>query len=100
MLSNDVSPWKAEHYIAVNREIPGRQTVRLSGIYLAKVFEGPFKDMGTWHKQLIEYVQSRGVKLVKIYFSYGTCPRCAKIYGKNYVVGFAQVEKEVGNDSP
>ncbi|TSC93668.1 MAG: hypothetical protein CEN91_156 [Candidatus Berkelbacteria bacterium Licking1014_85] len=24
-------------------------------------------------------------------FSYTTCPKCAKVYGKNYVVLFAQV---------
>jgi hypothetical protein len=29
--------------------------------------------------------------LKKLYFSYTTCPACAKAYGKNYVVLFAQV---------
>lgn len=98
MLSDDVSSWKAEHYISVDKEIPGTEMARLSGVYLAKVFEGPFKNAGIWYKQLVEYVKSRGAKLIKIYFSYTTCPRCAKIYGKNYVVGFAQIEKEVSYD--
>jgi hypothetical protein len=93
MLSYDVSPWKCEHYISAAKETPGAEMVRLSGTYLAKVFEGPFKDAGKWYKQLIEYVKSRGAKLVKVYFSYTTCPSCAKVYGKNYVVGFAQIER-------
>lgn len=93
MLSDDVSPWKCHHYISIDKEVPGAEMVRLSGTYLAKVFEGPFKNAGAWYKQLVEYVGSRGAKLVKVYFSYTTCPRCAKIYGKNYVVGFAQVRQ-------
>lgn len=92
MLSDDVSPWKCVHYISIRKEVPGAQMARLSGTYLAKVFEGPFKDARLWHAKLIHYVKSRGAKLIKIYFSYTTCPRCAKVYGKNYVVGFAQVE--------
>lgn len=95
MLSDEVSPWKCDHYVSVDKKVPGAEMVRLSGIYLAKVFEGSFKNMGLWHEQLIEYVRSRGAKLVKIYFSYTTCPRCARVYGKNYVVGFAQIEKPV-----
>ncbi len=93
MLSQDVSPWKCEHYISVDKIVPGTEVARLSGTYLAKVFEGPFKNMGTWYKQLVEFVELRGAKPLKVYFSYATCPRCAKTYGKNYVVGFAQIEK-------
>ena len=95
MLSYETSPWTCEHYLSVDKEVPGADMVHLSGTYLAKVFEGPFKNMGIWHKQLVEHVQSRGAKLKKIYFSYTTCPRCAAFYGKNYVVGFAHIENLV-----
>jgi hypothetical protein len=37
------------------------------------------------------YVASRQKKLEKLYFFYTTCPKCAKHYGKNYVVLLAQV---------
>jgi hypothetical protein len=37
------------------------------------------------------FVAARGRKLEKLYFSYTTCPACAKAYGKNYVVLFAKV---------
>lgn len=92
MLSDEVSPWKAEHYIATTKDVPGGEMVRLSGTYIAKVFEGPFKNMKSWYSELIEYVKNQGKSPVKTYFIYTMCPKCAKKYGKNYVVGFEQVE--------
>jgi hypothetical protein len=37
------------------------------------------------------YVEAQGKELKKMYFYYTTCPKCAKEYGKNYVVILAQV---------
>jgi hypothetical protein len=37
------------------------------------------------------YVKAKGKALQKLYFFYTTCPKCAKKYGKNYVVLLAQV---------
>jgi hypothetical protein len=37
------------------------------------------------------HVAKKGRHLQKLYFFYTTCPKCAKVYGKNYVVGVAQV---------
>jgi hypothetical protein len=66
--------------------------VRLSGTYLTKVFEGPYKEMRNWYQELIDYAKSQGKTPVKTYFNYTMCPNCAKVYGHNYVVGFEQVE--------
>jgi len=93
MLSDEVSPWKAEHYLSVEKDVPDTEIVNLSGTYMAKVFEGPFKEMKNWYQQLIDYVKSRGAKPVHTYFAYTTCPKCAKAYGHNYVIGFEQIEK-------
>lgn len=92
ILSKEVSPWHAEHYFAVTKDVPDLETVRLSGTFMTKVFEGPYKDAGTWYRQLIAYVKSAGKKTLETYFFYTECPKCAKTYGKNYVVGFAKVE--------
>lgn len=92
MLSDEVSSWKAEHYLAVTKDVPGAEMVRLSGTYLAKVFEGPYKNMRHWHAELIAYVKSKGKVPVKTYFNYTMCPKCAKAYGHNYVVGFEQIK--------
>jgi hypothetical protein len=63
----------------------------LSGTFESKVFEGPYKNIRSWINQMQEYVASRGKVSKKLYFYYTTCPRCAKVYGKNYVVLLAQV---------
>ena len=92
MLSDEVSPWYSYHYIAVSDEVPGLKTQEISGKFLAKVFEGPFKDAEKWYEELIDYTFASGYEPIKTLFYYTTCPKCAKKYGKNYVVGFEQVE--------
>ena len=91
MLTHDLSPWRAENYFAVTKDVPGADMVKLSGNFLAKVFEGPYKDAGKWAKELTQFVESQGKKIRKCFFFYTTCPKCMKHYGKNYVVGLAQV---------
>ena len=34
--------------------------------------------------------RDRGATGEEVYFFYTTCPRCAKAYGRNYVVGVAR----------
>lgn len=92
ILSREVSPWHADHYFAVTKDVPGLEMTRLSGTFLTKVFEGRYQDAYKWHRQLVEYVQSKAKAPLAIYLFYTACPKCASIYGKNYVVGFAQVE--------
>lgn len=91
ILSREISPWKAEHLYAVSHTVDGADNVALSGTYLTKVFEGPFKNAGQWHKQLIEFVGEHHKAATNTYFFYTTCPNCAKHYGKNYVIGLAQI---------
>jgi len=91
MLSYDPSPWKGEHYLSVTKNVPDASNVKISGTFLTKVFEGPFKEAPNWMKEMEAYVKDKGKKTKKMYFFYTTCPKCAKHYGKNYVVAFAQV---------
>jgi hypothetical protein len=91
VLSDENSLWGADVYIDVSKEVPGAQMASLSGTFLSKVFEGPYKDAYRWMKEMVEYVKSQGKELKKIFCYYTTCPKCAKKYGKNYVVLLAQV---------
>lgn len=91
MLSSDPSPWRGEHFFAVAKDVPGAEMVKLSGHYLTNVFEGPYRDAGKWAREMARYTESQGKQMRKLYFFYTTCPKCAKHYGKNYVVGFAEV---------
>ena len=91
ILSYDPSPFKGDHYFTVTKEVDGMENVRLSGTYLTKVFEGPYKESSTWVKAMHDYIKSQGKELKKLYFYYTTCPKCVKFYGKNYVVAFAEI---------
>lgn len=92
MLTDEKSLWGADIYIDVSKEVPGAQMATLSGTFLTKVFEGPYQNVGQWAREMKEYVGNKGKNLKKLYFSYTTCPKCAKVYGKNYVVLFAQID--------
>lgn len=91
ILSRDLSPWKAKHLYAVSKSVPGADNVTLTGEYLTKVFEGPFQNAKKWYESLLSFTKSKGKTAQKTYFFYTTCPKCAKHYGKNYTIGFAQV---------
>ena len=90
LLSDENSLWGADVYIVVSKEVPGARMERISGTFLSKVFEGPYKDMGKWISEMKTYVSSKGKEIKKMYFFYTTCPKCAKAYGKNYVVILAK----------
>lgn len=91
-LTDEVSPWGSDVYLAVDRAIDGAQIEKLSGKFLTKVFEGPYRNAGKWVRDMEEHVARQGQTTKKLYFYYATCPRCAKHYGKNHVVLFAQVQ--------
>lgn len=92
MLTDEKSLWGADIYIDVSKDVPNAQMATLSGTFLTKVFEGPYQNAGKWAQEMKEYVENKGKKIKKLYFSYTTCPKCAKVYGKNYVVLFAQTD--------
>ena len=91
VLSDENSLWGADVYIEVTRDVPNTNMATISGTFLSKVFEGPYRNMRNWIKEMKGYVQEQGKSLQKMYFFYTTCPKCAKKYGKNYVVILAQV---------
>jgi len=91
MLCDEKSLWHTDVYIAVTKEVPGAKMRTLSGTFLAKVFEGPFKNAGKWHKEMDYYVRAKGSTAKRVYTYYTTCPACAKAYGKNYTVLLAEV---------
>ena len=91
VLSDEKSMWGSDLYIAVEKDFPGSNAVKISGTFLTKVFEGQYKDMGKWTSDMNSFVTSKGKTAKKMYFFYTTCPKCAKVYGKNYVVILAEI---------
>jgi hypothetical protein len=91
-LSEHTSKWNMDLYLAVDKEIPEAENVVLSGKYFSKVYEGDFKDTGKWCKDFESYVKAKGLNIKKWFMWYTTCPKCAKKYGKNYVVIIGEIK--------
>lgn len=91
VLSRDVSAWEAEHFFAVSRDVPGEDMVTISGDFITRVFEGPYRKAAGWVHDMEIAAKAQGKKAKTVYMFYTTCPSCAKAYGENYVVGVAQL---------
>ncbi len=91
VLTCDPSPWKSEFFMAVTKEVPGADNVKMSGTFVSKVFDGPFNHVPKWIKEMDEYLSQQNKKAKKYFFYFTSCPKCAKKYGHNYVVTFALV---------
>lgn len=91
-LSDHTSSWNMDVYLAVDKEIPNANNVTIGGKFFSKVYEGPFQNTGKWCKNFEEEVVKKEMKIKKWYMWYTTCPKCAKKYGKNYVVILGEVE--------
>lgn len=91
ILTDENSLWGADVYIEVTLDIPGMSMTTISGSFLSKVFEGPYRNIRKWMTEMESYVRGREKSIKKLYFFYTTCPKCAKKYGKNYVAILAQV---------
>jgi hypothetical protein len=91
-LSDHTSKWNMDLYLAVDKEVPEAQNVTLSGKYYSKVYEGDFKETGKWCNNFESIIKSKGMNVKKWYMWYTTCPKCAKKWGKNYVVIIGKAE--------
>jgi hypothetical protein len=89
-LSDQTSMWNMDIYIEVDKKVEGLENVTLSGKFMTKVYEGEFKDMGKWME---DFKKRIGDKMEKMYMWYTTCPKCAKKWGKNYVVAVGKVKE-------
>lgn len=92
ILTDENSLWCAEVYFEASRDVLGARMATLSGTFMPRVFEGPYRNMGAWVENMKSYVAAGGNQIRKLYFYYTTCPKCAKKYGKNYVVILAEVD--------
>lgn len=92
MLTYDPSPWVSEVYMNVTKRIPKANIVKLSGTFIAKVFDGPFNSPPKWVKEFDTYLSKKKLKALKYYFYFTMCPECIKKTGHNYCIVFAQIK--------
>ncbi len=93
MLFNDPSPFKSEVYLSVTGDVPEARNTSLSGTFATKVFDGEYKEIPKFIKQMDDYLESKDqkAKAKDYYVHYAYCPECAKAAGHNYMVLFAKV---------
>ena len=91
VLSYDPSSWTGEHYFAVSKNVPDQEMVRMTGNYVTRVVEGPYNKVFEWKREMAVLAASKGKHIRKTYFFYTSCPKCAKFYGKNYVVAISEI---------
>ncbi len=90
-LSDEASLWSTNVYLDITRDVPDVRTTSISGTFLSRVFEGPYRNIGAWAREMKAHVGSKGKEIRKLCFYYTTCPKCAKKYNKNYVVLLARI---------
>lgn len=91
VLSRDLSAWGAEHLFSISKPVPEEDAVTLTGDFITKVFEGGYRDVKDWYETMKNLVRRKGGTPSEVYFFYTTCPKCAKAYGMNYIVGVARI---------
>lgn len=86
----DPSPWKSEAYMTITKEVPGLAKAELSGDFFSRVFDGPYRAIPKFFKEIKADVAQHQKQLGKVYFHYAYCPKCSKKYGHNYIVALAE----------
>ena len=64
---------------------------RLSGDFITRVFEGGYRRAKDFDHDMRVAATAAGKTAKDVFFFYTTCPKCAKVYGENYIVGVASV---------
>ena len=90
-LAETASKWKMKLLLATDRKIAGAENVIIDGKFISKVYEGSFNETGKWMQDFDNFLKEKKAVAKKTYTWYTTCPKCAKKYGKNYVVLIAEI---------
>jgi len=94
VLFRDLSAFKSEIYISVTGNVPDANNTDISGTFIARVYDGGYKDIPKFIKDMNNYLTKIGKKIQRYdeyYIHYAYCPKCAKKYGNNYMILFARV---------
>jgi hypothetical protein len=91
ILFRDPSAFKSEIYCSVTGIVINANNVHISGSFISKVFDGGYNDIPKIMKQMDEYLATKDKKAKDYYIHYAYCPKCAKKFGNNYMILFAQV---------
>lgn len=91
LLFTDPSPFKSDLLLSVTGKVINAQNTSLTGVFISKVFDGAYNSIPKFIKQMNTYLDEQDKKSKKYYVHYAYCPKCAKKYGNNYMVLFADI---------
>jgi hypothetical protein len=91
MLFSNLNTFKSELYLSVTGDIPNSKNTTISGVLISKVFDGAYKDLPKYIKQMSADLRKQNKEAKKYYVHYAYCPKCTKKFGHNYMVLFAEV---------
>lgn len=91
VLFHDPSAFRSEIYISVEKDVPSEDNVVISGNFVSRVFEGGYNAIPKFIKVMDEYLAETGKRAKDYYIHYAYCPKCAKKFGHNYMVLFADI---------
>ena len=91
VLFHDPSAFKSEIFYSVTKEVEGADNTDITGTFEARVFEGPYNAVPKFIKEMDKYLEGENKTALDYYIHYAYCPECAKKYGGNYMILFAQV---------
>jgi hypothetical protein len=95
VLSDEKSMWGSNVYIAVEKDFPGSDSVRISGTFLTKVFEGPYKDTGKWMREMNAFVTLKGKTAKKTFFSTRPAPSAPKYMARTTWLSWQRYETAI-----
>lgn len=90
ILSKDLSSFESTHYFNVTDNMHSMPLEKVKGIFNARVFEGKFNQIPKWMSEVETERKTKGLSTKEHYVFYTTCPKCAKVYGHNYIVIFTR----------
>jgi hypothetical protein len=93
LLAHDPSAFKAELYMSITKEIAGAETVKFTGEFLSKVYEGSYGDVPKCLRKTDKFLAANSLISKKYYIYFPYCPKCAKKYGHNYIVVVANTQR-------
>ena len=91
VLFHDPTPFRSEIYYSVTKNVPGAINTDLTGTFMTRVYEGPYNSISKHMKTMDQELQEQDLKAKNYFVHYAYCPGCAKKFGNNYMVLFAQL---------
>jgi hypothetical protein len=93
LLFTDPSAFRSDIYLSVTDKVPNANNTDISGTFMSKVFDGAYKEVPKFLKQMDAYLNKQHKKAKNYYVHYAYCPKCAKEAGHNYMVLFAGIDE-------